>query len=103
MYNKGVDVLKTNKSKALEYFDEATPYLLQVEKLSAAKTNLTLDEKADLKETYDLPITIYEQKNMTEKATEYTKKFNALNKYPIDRNSEYKLAFHTILRRILPF
>jgi hypothetical protein len=78
VYNKGVDVIKIAKPKALEYFDEATPYFLQVEKLSTGKTNLTPEEKTDLKEAYDLLITIYEQKSMTEKATEYKNKFNKL-------------------------
>jgi len=80
VYNKGIDELQTTKAKALEYFDEATPYFLQVEKLSARKTNLTPGEKSDLKEAYDLLTTIYKQKNLAEKATEYKKKFNSLNK-----------------------
>jgi len=50
-----------------------------VEKLTIGKTNLTLAEKEDLKETYDLLTIIYEQKNMTEKATEYKNKFNKLS------------------------
>lgn len=78
-YNKGIDALKTTKPKALEFFDEATPYLLQVEKLSAGKMDLPTGEKDDLKEAYDLLTIIYEQKNMTEKAAEYKNKFNKLS------------------------
>lgn len=84
-YNNGVDVIQRKGTKpddlALKqkYFDEAIPYFLEVEKLSAAKTKLTIEEKADLKEAYDLLITIYEQKKMSDKVKEYEDKFNKLH------------------------
>ena len=83
-YNNGVDVINRKGTSAgdvalkQKYFDEAIPYFLAVEKSYATKTKLTTDEKADLKEAYDLLITIYEQKNITEKVAEYQNKFNKL-------------------------
>jgi len=80
VYNKGVDILKTNKTEALSSFNEAMPYFLQVEKLYASKSKLTLEEKQDLKEAYDLLITIFDQKAEKEKVKEYEVKFNEVDK-----------------------
>lgn len=79
-YNAGVDILKTDKNAALKKFDEAEPYLLQVEKLLALQQKLSADDKADLKEALDLLITIYEQKGLKDKMKEYEVKFNEVDK-----------------------
>ena len=79
-YNKAIDLLKTNKTAALEFLDEAIPYFLEVEKLISPKPTLTRDEKADLSEVLDLLITIYDQKKMETKVKEYEQKFNDVKK-----------------------
>ncbi len=74
-YNKAIDVLKTDKTTALAFLDEAIPYFLEVEKLISPKAKLTSDEKADLSEVLDLLIIIYQQKKMESKVKEYEQKF----------------------------
>jgi hypothetical protein len=44
------------------------------------KGKLKMDEKTSLKDAYDLLITIYETKNLKEKAEAYTTKFNDVDK-----------------------
>jgi hypothetical protein len=44
------------------------------------KGKLKMDEKSSLKDAYDLLITIYEQKNVRDKADAYTTKFNNVDK-----------------------
>ena len=91
-YNAGVDFLTRSKSasvttdasnlkaKAIAKFDEATPYLLAVGHLLEPKTNLSTDDKADLKEAYDLLITISDQKGDKEKVSQFEAKFKAVDK-----------------------
>jgi tetratricopeptide (TPR) repeat protein len=89
IYNMGVDLTnkakKTEsdnvaalKAKALSKYDEALPYFLKVEQLLSRQTQLSADEKADLKEALDLTITIYDQKGDKAKLKEYQDKFNAV-------------------------
>jgi tetratricopeptide (TPR) repeat protein len=106
-YNQGVDLLNAakmitgtkpdevkkkadTKAEAIKKFDEAAPYFLEVERLLVAKATaeakdgkakLKMEDKSDLKEAYDLLITIYDQKgNMKDKVKEYEVKFNEVDK-----------------------
>jgi tetratricopeptide (TPR) repeat protein len=96
-YNKGVDIL--NKSKvfigtspenikakadlkaaAIDKFDLAIPYFQRTAQLLDSQGKLKKEDMSDLKEAYDLLITIYEQKNMKEKVTEYETKLKEVDK-----------------------
>ena len=89
-YNKGVDLLneskaattddkkKERKAKAMEKFKEAIPYFEAVDRLLAGQPGLKAEDKSDLKEAYDLLITIYDQAGDKTKVLEYEKKFNAV-------------------------
>lgn len=94
-YNQGVDILDRakgmkgtlpadvkkradTKAEAIKKFDEATPYFIKLESLLSAQAKLNTDDVTALKEAYDLLITIYDQKGMKEKVTEYEDKFNKL-------------------------
>jgi hypothetical protein len=61
-------------------FDEAIPYFEKVDQDLGSKGKLKMDEKGTLKDAYDLLITIYEQKNIKDKAEAYTNKFNNVDK-----------------------
>lgn len=106
-YNQGVDLLNAaklitgtkpedvkkkadTKAEAVKKFEEAAPYFLEVEKLLIAKAqaepkdgkpHLKMEDKSDLKEAYDLLITIYDQRPTTkDKVKEYEVKFNEVDK-----------------------
>ena len=103
-YNQGVDInaqLKDMKSTAaagakakpedvkkkedmktamLKKFDESIPYFDKVDQLLGSQGKLKRDEKTNLKDAYDLLTTIYEQKNMKDKAKSYEEKFNSVDK-----------------------
>jgi len=51
---------------------------VKLESLLSAQAKLNTDDVTALKEAYDLLITIYDQKEMKEKVTEYKDKFNKL-------------------------
>lgn len=102
LYNQGVDV--NNKNKAIrppqggklkpeqlkqkeelrgemnKKFDESLVYFTKVDQLLGSQGKLKVDDKAILKDAYDLTITIYEQKQNADKVTEYTTKFNDVDK-----------------------
>ena len=102
LYNQGVDI--NNKNKAIrpsggaklkpeelkkkeelrvemnKKFDEALTYFAKVDQILGSQGKLKLDDKNILKDAYDLTITIYEQKQMGDKVTEYTVKFNEVDK-----------------------
>ncbi|MHA4842718.1 hypothetical protein ACX0G7_01080 [Flavitalea antarctica] len=102
LYNQGVDI--NNKNKAIrpqggaklkpdelkkkeelrvemnKKFDEALTYFAKVDQILGSQGKLKLDEKNILKDAYDLTITIYEQKQQGDKVTEYTAKFNDVDK-----------------------
>jgi hypothetical protein len=89
VYNIGVDLLTRSKtaegdnasalkSNALKKFEEAVPYFLAVERLLGNQPKLSAEDKGDLKEAFDLLITVYDQKGDKEKVKEYEAKFNAL-------------------------
>jgi tetratricopeptide (TPR) repeat protein len=96
-YNQGVDILNTakeikgttpadvkkkadTKAQAIAKFDEAAPFFLEVDKLLGGQGKLKMEDKSDLKEAYDLLITIYEQKNAKDKVKEFEEKFNNVDK-----------------------
>jgi hypothetical protein len=68
------------RAQATKKFDEAIPYFEKVDQDLGSKGKLKMEEKTVLKDTYDLLITIYEQKNIKEKADAYTNKFNNVDK-----------------------
>ncbi len=102
LFNKGVDIDKKIKAiklpatgklkpeeikmkedlriQKLSKFDEAIPYFEKVEQLLGSKGKLKMDEKLNLKDTYDLLINIYEQKNLKDKVKDYEEKFNNVDK-----------------------
>jgi len=61
-------------------FDEAIPYFEKVDQDLGSKGKLKMEEKQSLKDAYDLLITIYEQKQIKDKAEAYTNKFNSVDK-----------------------
>jgi tetratricopeptide (TPR) repeat protein len=96
-YNQGVDILNRAKAikgttpadtkrkadlraEAVKKFDEATPFFLEVEKLLESQPKLKMEDKSDLKEAYDLLITIYDQKGLKDKVKEYEVKFNDVDR-----------------------
>lgn len=96
-YNTGVDLQQQAKTikgtkpedvkkradlrtQASKKFDEAIPYFEKVDQDLGSKGKLKMEEKTALKDTYDLLITIYEQKNLKDKAEAYTNKFNSVDK-----------------------
>jgi hypothetical protein len=80
---KGPDDIKKRadlRIAAGKKFDEAIPYFEKVDQDLGTKGKLKMDEKTTLKDAYDLLITIYEQKNIKDKAEAYTNKFNNVDK-----------------------
>lgn len=97
IYNQGVDILNKSKeikgtkpedvkkkadlkAEAVKKFDEAAPYFMQVDNLLGGQGKLKMEDKSDLKEAYDLLITIYDQKGLKDKVKEYEVKFNEVDK-----------------------
>jgi hypothetical protein len=102
LYNQGVDINNKNKTirppqggklkpdelkkkedmrvEMNKKFDEALTYFTKVDQILGSQGKLKLDEKNILKDAYDLTITIYEQKQVPDKVTEYTAKFNDVDK-----------------------
>jgi tetratricopeptide (TPR) repeat protein len=102
LFNKGVDISKKMKAiklpasgkmkpedqkmkddlktQMLAKFDEAVPYFEKVEQLLGSKGKLKMEEKSNLKDTYDLLINIYEQKGSKDKVKDYEDKFNNVDK-----------------------
>jgi tetratricopeptide (TPR) repeat protein len=96
-YNQGVDILNRAKAikgtaaadvkrkadlkaEAIKKFDEATPFFLEVAKLLEPQPKLKMEDKSDLKEAYDLLITIYDQKGLKDKVKEFEIKFNDVDR-----------------------
>jgi tetratricopeptide (TPR) repeat protein len=96
-YNQGVDLQAQTKKipgkgpddikkradlriAAGKKFDEAIPYFEKVDQDLGSKGKLKMEEKSALKDAYDLLITIYETKNVKEKADAYTTKYNNVDK-----------------------
>ncbi|MEO5995688.1 MAG: hypothetical protein ABIN89_03200 [Chitinophagaceae bacterium] len=68
------------KTQMMGKFDEAIPYFEKVDQLLGVKGKLKMEEKTNLKDTYDLLINIYEQKNLKDKVKVYEDKFNNVDK-----------------------
>jgi hypothetical protein len=68
------------KAEMMKKFDEAIPYFEKVDQLLGSQGKLKMDEKSNLKDSYDLLITIYEQKGMKDKVKVYEEKFNNVDK-----------------------
>ncbi len=68
------------KASMLKKFDESIPYFEKVDQLLGSQGKLKQDEKANLKDAYDLLTTIYDQKNMKDKSKVYEDKFNNVDK-----------------------
>jgi tetratricopeptide (TPR) repeat protein len=101
-YNQGVDLINKNKAirpkgnvklnaaqlkqkedlrqASSKKFDEAVENFVKIDELLGGQGKLKMEEKQFLKDSYDLLITIYEQKQNTEKAAVYTDKFNNVDK-----------------------
>jgi hypothetical protein len=80
---KGPDDIKKRadlRIAAGKKFDEAIPYFEKVDQDLGSKGKLKMEEKSALKDAYDLLITIYETKNIKDKAEAYTTKFNNVDK-----------------------
>jgi hypothetical protein len=68
------------RQAALKKFDEAIPYFEKVDQDLGGKGKLKHADKTALKHSYDLLITIYEQKNNKDKSAIYTDKYNNVDK-----------------------
>jgi hypothetical protein len=102
LYNQGVDINNFNKTirpsgntklkpeqlkkkeelraEMNKKFDEALTYFVKVDEILGSQGKLKSEEKAILKDAYDLAITVYEQRQNTPKVDEYTAKFNDVDK-----------------------
>lgn len=101
-YNQAVDIVNQNKKikpvgkvkltpaqlkqkedlrqAASKKFDDAAEQLTKVDELLGGQGKLKMEEKQFLKDSYDLLINIYDQKQNTEKSALYTDKFNNVDK-----------------------
>lgn len=101
-YNQAVDVINKNKAikpkgnvkltpaqlkekeslrgESSKLFDQAIEQFVKIDELLGGQGKLKMEEKQFLKDSYDLLITIYEQKQDQAKATTYTEKFNNVDK-----------------------
>ena len=102
VYNEGVDINNINKEirppaggklkpeelkkkadlrkEVTAKFAESLPYFEKVEQILGSKGKLKMEDKAILKDAYDLIITIYENTENKDKVNEYTDKFNGVDK-----------------------
>jgi tetratricopeptide (TPR) repeat protein len=71
---------ETLRKETNKKFDEAIVQFEKIDQLLGGQGKLKMEEKQFLKDSYDLLITIYEQKQNNEKATAYTEKFNNVDK-----------------------
>jgi hypothetical protein len=76
MVKKRTDLRAASTKK----FDEAIPYFQKVDEDLGGKGKLKMEEKQTLKDSYDVLITIYEQKNVKDKIDSYTAKYNDVDK-----------------------
>lgn len=68
------------KAEMMKKFDAAIPYFEKVDQLLGSQGKLKMEEKSNLKDAYDLLITIYDQKGMKDKLKVYEEKFNSVDK-----------------------
>ena len=101
-YNQAVEIIASNKKikpagkikltpdqlkqkedlrqQASKKFDAAVEQLTKVDELLGGQGKLKMEEKQFLKDSYDLLINIFDQKQNTEKSALYTDKFNNVDK-----------------------
>ena len=101
-YNQAVDIVNKNKTikpkgnvkltptqlkeketlrqEAGKKFDQAVEQFVKIDEMLGSQGKLKMEEKQLLKDSYDLLITIYEQKQDQTKATAYTETFNNVDK-----------------------
>lgn len=101
-YNQAVDIINRNKAikpkgnvkltpvqlkeketlrqESGKKFDQAIEQFIKIDEMLGGQGKLKMEEKQFLKDSYDLLITIYEQKQDQTKATAYTEKFNNVDK-----------------------
>lgn len=101
-YNQGVDIINANKkikptakakltpaqlkqkedlrAQSSKKFDLAAEQLTKVDELLGGSGKLKMEEKQFLKDSYDLLINIYDQKQDATKSALYTDKFNNVDK-----------------------
>jgi hypothetical protein len=68
------------RAEAIKKFDEAIPYFEKVDQLLGSQGELKRADKTALKDSYDLLVTIYEQKKDKDKAAAWTDKYNNVEK-----------------------
>jgi hypothetical protein len=68
------------RAAADKKFTDAIPYFEKVDQDLGGKGKLKMEEKRNLKDAYDLLITIYEQKKVQDKVDAYTAKYNDVDK-----------------------
>jgi hypothetical protein len=96
-YNEGIEIeqeIKTVKgtkpedakkradmrADAIKKFDEAVPYFEKIDQELGKEGALKRADKNALRDSYDMLVTIYEQKKDKEKAAAYTDKYNNVEK-----------------------
>jgi uncharacterized protein YijF (DUF1287 family) len=68
------------KAEALKKFDEAIPYFEKIDQVLGKQGTLKRADKNALRDSYDLLVTIYEQKKDKDKAAAFTEKYNNVEK-----------------------
>lgn len=68
------------RAEAIKKFDEAVPYFEKVDQLLGKEGTLKRADKTALRDSYDLLVTIYEQKKDKDKAAFWTDKYNNVEK-----------------------
>lgn len=68
------------KASMMQKFDASIPYFEKVDQVLGSQGKLKMEEKTNLKDAYDLLITIYDQKGQKEKVTALENKFNNVDK-----------------------
>lgn len=68
------------KAQMMKKFDDAIPYFEKVDALLGSQGKLKMEEKGNLKDAYDLLITIYDQKGQKDKLKAFEDKFNNVDK-----------------------
>jgi len=68
------------RAQMMQKFDEAIPYFEKVDQILGSQGKLKMDERSNLKDAYDLLVTIYDQKGQKDKLKVYEDKFNNVDK-----------------------
>jgi hypothetical protein len=101
-YNQGVDIINKNKTikpkgnvkltpaqlkqkedlrqESAKKFDLAIENFTKIDEILGGQGKLKMEEKQLLKDSYDLLINMYDQKQNTEKSALFTDKFNNVDK-----------------------